>query len=69
MVLVGAVQVEVERALRARGPVAAAQVAVQVPGREVGEAYRFLLELRLEQGPQESAKAEQALRDWWTSRR
>jgi poly(A) polymerase len=39
------------------------------PGREVGEAYRFLLELRLEQGPQESAQAEQALRDWWTSRR
>jgi poly(A) polymerase len=39
------------------------------PGREVGEAYRFLLELRMEHGPQEQAAAEQALRDWWEARR
>ena len=38
------------------------------PGREVGEAYRFLLELRMEHGPQPSEQAEQALRDWWASR-
>ncbi len=38
------------------------------PGREVGEAYRFLLELRMEHGPQDPAVVEQALRDWWASR-
>jgi len=35
------------------------------PGREVGEAYRFLLELRLDEGPLGEAEAEQRLRDWW----
>jgi poly(A) polymerase len=38
------------------------------PGREVGEAYRFLLELRMEAGPQDPADAERALRDWWQAR-
>jgi poly(A) polymerase len=38
------------------------------PGREVGEAYRFLLELRLEEGPLGEEVAEQRLRDWWTTR-
>ena len=38
------------------------------PGRVVGEAYRFLLELRMEQGPQEPEVAEAALRTWWAAR-
>ncbi|CAA9367514.1 MAG: CCA tRNA nucleotidyltransferase [uncultured Nocardioidaceae bacterium] len=38
------------------------------PGREVGEAYRFLLELRMDRGPLPPEQAEQALRDWWASR-
>jgi poly(A) polymerase len=38
------------------------------PGPEVGEAYRFLLELRLEEGPLGTEVAEQRLRAWWASR-
>ena len=38
------------------------------PGREVGEAYRFLLELRLDEGPLGEHEAEQRLRAWWASR-
>ena len=38
------------------------------PGREVGEAYRFLLEQRMENGPQEPEVAEAALRTWWAGR-
>jgi poly(A) polymerase len=38
------------------------------PGPEVGEAYRFLLELRLEEGPLGPEVAEQRLRAWWASR-
>ena len=38
------------------------------PGPVVGEAYRFLLELRMEQGPQDQADVEQALREWWATR-
>jgi poly(A) polymerase len=38
------------------------------PGREVGEAYRFLLDLRLDEGPLGSEVAEQRLRAWWASR-
>ncbi len=38
------------------------------PGREVGEAYRFLLELRIEEGPLGPERAEEALRAWWTDR-
>jgi len=38
------------------------------PGREVGEAYRFLLELRLEEGPLGAEVAEQRLREWWAGR-
>ncbi len=38
------------------------------PGREVGEAYRFLLETRLDEGPLDSADAEQRLRRWWAER-
>ena len=38
------------------------------PSREVGEAYRFLLELRLENGPMGAEAAEAALRAWWAGR-
>ena len=34
------------------------------PGPEVGEAYRFLLELRLDQGPLGAQEAEARLREW-----
>jgi poly(A) polymerase len=38
------------------------------PGREVGEAYRFLLELRLEEGPVGVEVATERLRAWWSAR-
>ena len=38
------------------------------PGPQVGEAYRFLLELRLDEGPQSPEAAEAALRAWWGQR-
>lgn len=38
------------------------------PGREVGEAYRFLLELRLDEGPLGPEEAEARLRAWWAER-
>ncbi|GAA1857637.1 CCA tRNA nucleotidyltransferase [Microbacterium koreense] len=38
------------------------------PGREVGEAYRFLLDLRLDEGVIGQDAAEQRLREWWAAR-
>lgn len=38
------------------------------PGREVGEAWRFLKDLRLERGPLEPAEAEAELLAWWAAR-
>ena len=38
------------------------------PGREVGAAYRFLLDLRLEHGPLDEETAKAALLEWWASR-
>jgi len=38
------------------------------PGREVGEAYRFLMELRLDEGPLGAEIAKERLLSWWTSR-
>ena len=38
------------------------------PGRVVGEAYRFLLELRLEEGPLGDEAATARLLDWWSDR-
>jgi len=38
------------------------------PGPEVGEAYRFLLELRLDEGPLGVDEAQRRLLDWWTQR-
>ena len=35
------------------------------PGRSVGDAYRFLLELRLEEGPLGEEEAARRLREWW----
>jgi poly(A) polymerase len=38
------------------------------PGREVGEAYRFLMEARLDAGPLGPEEAERRLRSWWAER-
>ena len=38
------------------------------PGPVVGEAYRFLLDLRLELGPLDEKQATQALLAWWAAR-
>jgi poly(A) polymerase len=38
------------------------------PGREVGEAYRWLLERRLDEGPLGRERAERGLRQWWAGR-
>lgn len=38
------------------------------PGPVVGEAYRFLLDLRLDQGPMDEAQAREALLTWWSTR-
>ena len=38
------------------------------PGREVGDAYRFLLDVRLDEGVIGADAAEQRLRDWWAAR-
>ena len=45
------------------------QILGLTPGREVGEAYRYLLELRLDAGVLGDDEAERRLRDWWASRR
>ncbi|MGW6197552.1 CCA tRNA nucleotidyltransferase [Kribbella sp. NPDC055110] len=38
------------------------------PGREVGEAYKFLMDLRLDEGPLGEAAAREALLRWWADR-
>ncbi len=38
------------------------------PGREVGEAYKYLLEKRLDDGPLGKERAEAELRAWWAAR-
>jgi len=38
------------------------------PGRAVGEAYKYLLELRMDNGPMAPEDAEAALRAWWAGR-
>jgi poly(A) polymerase len=37
------------------------------PGPEVGRAWRFLKDLRLERGPMAPEEAERELRDWWAA--
>lgn len=38
------------------------------PGPQVGEAYRFLLDLRLDRGPLDPDQARDALLSWWAAR-
>ncbi len=38
------------------------------PGRDVGDAYRFLLEARMDRGPMAPEEAETLLREWWSTR-
>ena len=38
------------------------------PSRAVGEAYRMLLDARIEHGPLEPERAEAMLREWWAAR-
>ena len=38
------------------------------PGRDVGAAYNFLMELRLEHGPMAEDDARAALLAWWEQR-
>jgi len=38
------------------------------PGREVGEAYRHLLELRMDHGPLGEERATEELHAWWAAR-
>ncbi|HWV27323.1 MAG TPA: CCA tRNA nucleotidyltransferase [Aeromicrobium sp.] len=38
------------------------------PGRDVGEAYRFLLDLRMDRGPLSVEHATEALLAWWAAR-
>lgn len=38
------------------------------PGREVGQAYAFLMDLRLDRGPLDHDEAKQELLDWWVQR-
>jgi poly(A) polymerase len=38
------------------------------PGREVGAAYRYLLQVRMEDGPMTAEQAEQVLLEWWKTR-
>ncbi|EFQ84549.1 tRNA adenylyltransferase [Aeromicrobium marinum DSM 15272] len=38
------------------------------PGREVGAAYQFLLDLRMDRGPLGEEQATEALRAWWAAR-
>jgi poly(A) polymerase len=38
------------------------------PGREVGEAYKFLMELRLDEGPLGEDRARDELLRWWSER-
>lgn len=44
------------------------QILSLPPGPVVGEAYRFLLEQRLDEGPLGQAEAERRLREWFASR-
>ena len=38
------------------------------PGPDVGKAYRYLLDLRLDEGELDEAEAEERLRAWWAAR-
>jgi hypothetical protein len=38
------------------------------PGREVGDAYRHMMEIRLDRGPLSAQEAEAELHRWWDQR-
>ena len=38
------------------------------PGRDVGAAYRFLLEMRMDEGPLGEEEATKRLLQWWSER-
>ena len=38
------------------------------PGREVGQALKFLLELKREEGDREKEEMKQRLNSWWSQR-
>ncbi len=42
------------------------QILGMRPGPQVGEAYRHMLELRMEHGPLDPERAKQELLDWWS---
>lgn len=44
------------------------QILGLTPGRDVGAAYRYLLELRLDAGVLGADEAERRLREWWAAR-
>lgn len=44
------------------------QILGIAPGRDVGQAYKFLLELRLDEGVLGEDEAESRLRTWWSAR-
>jgi poly(A) polymerase len=44
------------------------EILLLPPGREVGNAYEYMLELRLERGPMSFEDARDALLDWWQKR-
>src|SRR5699024_5145359 len=44
------------------------QVLQIPPGKEVGDAYRFLLDLRIDRGPLSEDAAREALLAWWAAR-
>ncbi|MEV5960652.1 CCA tRNA nucleotidyltransferase [Kribbella sp. NPDC051952] len=44
------------------------QILDIAPGREVGEAYKFLMNLRLDQGPLGEDRAREELLRWWSER-
>ncbi len=43
------------------------QILGVAPGPAVGKAYKYLLELRLENGPMERDQAVAALQEWWAT--
>ncbi len=44
------------------------QVLDLKPGRAVGEAMQFLMDLRLDEGPLGEEEAARRLREWWAER-
>jgi poly(A) polymerase len=66
------VQLQAQEELDALRPDLDGQAIMRIlgipPGPSVGEAYRFLLDLRLDRGPMDEASATEALMAWWAAR-